>query len=323
MKRLLGFYIFSFITLVLPILFPDNYYVTVVGLTVLINISLAVSLNLLMGYAGQISLGHAAFFGLGAYSSAIFTIKYGFSPWTAITFGLLIVFLLSYILSRPILKLKGHYLAMATLGLGIIVHIFFVQADEITGGPDGISGLPTLSIFGFPIDTDLKWYFVFALFMLITVLLSLNIADSRAGRALSAVHGSEIAAQMMGIDTAKVKSHIFVFSALIACIAGSLFAHQQNFVSPESFSFFFSIELVTMVVLGGLGSTFGAVVGAFILSILPELLIVFEDFEVLIFGAILMVIMIFLPEGLFVAIKNKVSYLAFKRSKKEVANATS
>ncbi len=323
MRRLSGFYVFSFVTLVLPILFPDNYYVTVVGLTVLINISLAVSLNLLMGFAGQISLGHAAFFGLGAYSSAIFTIKYGFSPWTAMIFGIFMVFLLSYVLSRPILRLKGHYLAMATRGLGIIVHICFIQADEITGGPDGISGLPTLSFFGLPIDSDLKWYFVFAIFMLVTVLLSLNISDSRAGRALSAVHGSEIAAQMMGIDTAKVKSHIFVFSAVMACIAGSLFSHQQNFVSPESFSFFFSIELVTMVVLGGLGSTFGAVVGAFILSILPELLIVFEDFEVLIFGAILMVIMIFLPEGLFVAIKNKVNYLAFKRSQKEVTDASS
>ena len=307
MKRLSGFLLFSLLCLALPIFFPDNYYVTVVGLTVFVNITLAVSLNLLMGYAGQISLGHAAFFGLGAYSSAILTIKYGLNPWLAMLAGAIMVLVLSYVLSRPILKLKGHYLAMATLGLGIIVHIFFVQADELTGGPDGISGLPELSIFGFAINSDIRWYFVLCSYMLISVLFSLNLSDSRAGRALSAVHGSEIAAQMMGIDTAKVKSHIFVFSALMACIAGSLFAHQQDFVSPESFSFFFSIELVTMVVLGGLGSTFGAIVGAFILSILPELLIVFEDFEVLIFGAILMIIMIFLPEGLFVALKNKVS----------------
>ncbi len=304
MKRLSGFLLFAAICVALPIIYPDNYYVTVVGLTIFINIILAVSLNLLMGYAGQISLGHAAFFGLGAYSSAILTIKYGLNPWVALLAGAAMVMALSYVLSRPILRLKGHYLAMATLGLGIIVHIFFVQADELTGGPDGISGLPVLSIMGIPIDSDLKWYWVLCSFMLLSVLFSLNIADSRAGRALSAVHGSEIAAQMMGIDTAKVKSHIFVFSALLASIAGSLFAHQQDFVSPESFSFFFSIELVTMVVLGGLGSTFGAVIGAFILSILPEVLLVFEDFEVLIFGAILMVIMIFLPEGLFVALKN-------------------
>ncbi len=319
MKRLSGFVLFGAICLILPIVFPDNYYVTVVGLTIFINIILAVSLNLLMGFAGQISLGHAAFFGLGAYSSAILTIRYGINPWLAMLAGSVFVCILSYILSRPILKLKGHYLAMATLGLGIIVHIFFVQADELTGGPDGISGLPPLSILGIVIDSDIKWYLVLCTYMLLSVLFSLNIADSRAGRALSAVHGSEIAAQMMGIDTAKVKSHIFVFSALMASIAGSLFAHQQDFVSPESFSFFFSIELVTMVVLGGLGSTFGAVIGAFILSILPEVLIVFEDFEVLIFGAILMIIMIFLPEGLFVALKNKVLALLSARAKRESA----
>ncbi len=313
MKRLSGFAIFAAVCLLLPVIFPDNYYVTVVGLTIFVNITLAVSLNLLMGYAGQISLGHAAFFGLGAYSSAILTIKYGLNPWLAMIFGAALVLCLSYVLSRPILRLKGHYLAMATLGLGIIVHIFFVQADELTGGPDGISGLPTLSFLGMPIDSDLKWYFILCSYMLLSVLFSLNIADSRAGRALSAVHGSEIAAQMMGIDTAKVKSYIFVFSALMATIAGSLFAHQQDFVSPESFSFFFSIELVTMVVLGGLGSTFGAVMGAFILSILPEVLIVFEDFEVLIFGLILMVIMIFLPEGLFVSLKNRAAIMLSKR----------
>ena len=315
MKRLAGYYLFAAITLVLPILFPENYYVTVVGVTVCTNIVLAVSLNLLMGFAGQISLGHAAFFGLGAYSSAILTMKYGLNPWLAMITGAVMVAALSYVLSRPILKLKGHYLAMATLGLGIIVHIFFVQADQLTGGPDGISGFPTLSLFGVAIDSDLKWYWLFAIFMLLNVLFSLNIAHSRSGRALASVHGSEIAAQMLGVDTAKVKSHIFVFSAVMACITGSLFAHQQDFVSPESFSFFFSIELVTMVVLGGLGSTFGAVVGAVLLSLLPELLIVFEDFEVLIFGAILMLIMIFLPQGLFVAMEETFKGVVNKRQR--------
>ncbi len=322
MKRLAGYYCFAIATLMLPLLFPDSYYVTVVGVTVCTNIVLAVSLNLLMGYAGQISLGHAAFFGLGAYSSAVLTIKYGMNPWLAMTAGVIAVTVLSYVLSRPILRLKGHYLAMATLGLGIIVHIFFVQADQFTGGPDGISGLPVLSILGYPIDSDLKWYWTFAIFMLASVLFSLNIAHSRSGRALAAVHGSEIAAQMLGVDTARVKSHVFVFSAVLACITGSLFAHQQDFVSPESFSFFFSIELVTMVVLGGLGSTFGAVIGAILLSLLPEVLLVFEDFEVMIFGAILMVIMIFLPQGLFVAME-ETFFRLLKRKSQGSADVTS
>ncbi len=313
MKRLAGFYILAAVLLLTGLLFPDSYYVTVVGVTVCTNAVLAVSLNLLMGYAGQISLGHAAFFGLGAYASAILTTKYGTNPWLAMLAGIGVSGTVAFILARPILKLKGHYLAMATLGMGIIIHIFFVQADWLTGGPDGLSSIPEISIAGLPIDSDIRWYWVFGSLMLFTTWISLNIIDSRPGRALAAVHGSEVAAQMTGVDTASVKAQIFVVSALIASVAGSLFAHQQAFVSPESFSFFFSIELVTMVVLGGLASTFGAIFGAVLLSILPEFLLVFEDFEVLIYGAILMVIMIFLPDGLFVSGSRLITTLLKKK----------
>ncbi|GAB4360150.1 MAG: branched-chain amino acid ABC transporter permease [Gammaproteobacteria bacterium] len=313
MKGLRGFLLFAVAVAMLPILMPDNYFVTVVGVTIGIHIILAVSLNLFMGFAGQISLGHAAFFGIGAYSSAILTTRYGMNAWLAMAVGLLVVGVLANLISRPILKLKGHYLAMATLGFGIIINIIMVQEVDWTGGPDGMSGIPTLSIFGWEVDSDLKWYAVVAVAMLLSVLMSLNIIRSRAGRALQAVHGSEIAAQTMGVDTARVKSQVFVLSALIASFAGSLFAHQQAFVSPGSFSFFFSIELVTMVVLGGMGSTFGAVFGAIVLTLLPELLVVFEDYEVLIFGAILMVIMIFLPQGLFVGIHQWTRRVLIKR----------
>ncbi len=313
MKRLRGFFIFAVAVAVLPVMMPDNYFVTVVGVTIGLHIILAVSLNLFMGFAGQISLGHAAFFGVGAYSSAILTTRYGLNAWLAMAIGLVVVAILANLISRPILKLKGHYLAMATLGFGIIINIIMVQEVDWTGGPDGMSGVPVLSLFGWEIDSDLKWYAVVAVVMLACVLISLNIISSRAGRALQAVHGSEIAAQTMGVDTARVKSQVFVVSALMASLAGSLFAHQQAFVSPDSFSFFFSIELVVMVVLGGMGSTFGAVFGAIILTLLPELLVVFEDYEVLIFGAILMVIMIFLPQGLFVGISQALRNVTKKR----------
>ncbi len=313
MKRLAGLYILAVAFILTGLIFPDNYYVTVVGVTVFTNAVLAVSLNLLMGYAGQISLGHAAFFGLGAYASAILSTKYGINPWLAMLAGLGISGSLAFVLARPILKLKGHYLAMATLGMGIIIHIVFVQADWLTGGPDGLSGIPEISIGGWAVNTDLRWYWVFGSLMLFSTWVSLNIIDSRPGRALAAVHGSEVAAQMTGVDTASVKAQIFVVSALLASVAGSLFAHQQAFVSPESFSFFFSIELVTMVVLGGLASTFGAIFGAVLLSILPEFLLVFEDFEVLIYGAILMAIMIFLPDGLFVSASRFVTQWLRKR----------
>lgn len=312
MKRLSWFYLLALVVFLLPQVFPDNYYVTVVGVFAAFHIILAVSLNLLMGYCGQISLGHAAFFGLGAYSSAILTTRYGFDPWLAMFSGMLIVFVIANLIARPILKLKGHYLAMATLGFGIIVHIILVQTESLTGGPDGLGEIPGLSIFGWAVDSDVRWYYVSAMCALVVVLLSLNLISSRSGRAIRAVHGSEFAAQMMGINTRKTKVTVFVFSAVLASFAGSLFAHQQNFVSPDSFSFFFSIELVTMVVLGGMASTYGAVFGAILLTFLPELLVVFEDYEMLIYGAILMMVMIFMPQGLFIGLGDKIKQLSLK-----------
>jgi len=305
-KRLSGFYFLSAIALILPVIFPDNYYLTVVGVFAALHIILAVGLNLLMGYCGQISLGHAAFFGIGAYSSGILTTQFSFNPWLAMLSGLIIVFFLANFIARPILKLKGHYLAMATLGFGIIIHIILVQTESLTGGPDGMGEIPGLVIGQWAVDSDLRWYYVSSFAALFTIWLSLNLIDSRPGRAIRAIHGSEFAARMMGIDTAKTKVSIFVIAALLASFAGSLFAHQQNFISPDSFSFFFSIELVTMVVLGGMASTYGAVFGAILLTFLPELLVVFEDYEMLIFGGILMGVMIFMPQGLFVGIVQKI-----------------
>ena len=304
MSYLRGFYLLTIVAVSLPLVFPDNYYVTVVGVTAALHAILAVSLNLLMGYAGQISLGHAGFFGIGAYVSAILTTRYGWNPWPAILAGLILTGVIAFTLARPILRLKGHYLAMATLGLGIIINIVLVQAGKITGGPDGLGGIPTLSLFGWRVDSDLRWYIVIVSVLLVVVWLALNIINSRSGRALRALHGSEVAAEMMGINTTATKTGVFVLAALIASLAGSLFASQQAFVSPDSFGFFFSIELVTMVVLGGMASTYGAIMGAVILTFLPELLVVFEDYEVMIFGAILMLMMIFLPQGLFVGLQN-------------------
>lgn len=300
MPRFSGIIFLALTLAALPVIFPDSYFVTVVFTAAALHAILAISLNLLMGYAGQISLGHAAFFGIGAYSSAILTTQYQWNSLLSIGAGMLLTGLIAYVIARPILRLKGHYLAMATLGFGIIVSIILVQAGKFTGGPDGMGDIPQLELFGWSVETDLHWYIIMCSVLIIVVWLSNNLIDSRNGRALRALHGSEIAAELMGINTSAVKSAIFVFSALIASFAGSLFAHQQSFISPDSFSFFFSIELVTMVVLGGLASTYGAILGAIILTFLPELLVVFEDYEVMVFGAILMITMIFMPQGLFV-----------------------
>lgn len=300
--RLTGFYMLAIIAGLLPVLFPDNYFITVVGIAAGLNVILAVGLNLLMGYAGQISLGHAAFFGMGAYASAILTTRYAFPPLLALGTGLISAGLIAWLLARPILRLHGHYLAMATLGFGIIIHVIMVQATGWTGGPDGLTGIPPLNLSGWTVDSDQRWYLVIMAAALLAIGLSLNLVDSRVGRALRAVRGSEFAARMMGIDTARAKTQVFVVSALFAAFAGSLFAHQQGFVSPDSFNLGASIDLVIMVVLGGMASTFGAAFGAIALTLLHQGLVVFEDYEMLIHGGLLMAVMIFLPQGLFVGL---------------------
>ncbi|MDP6572327.1 MAG: branched-chain amino acid ABC transporter permease [Rhodospirillales bacterium] len=281
---------------VLPLFLPNNFYYDVAigaGLSAIV----CVGLNLLIGYAGQISLGHAGFVGLGAYSSAVLTVEFGWHPLAAMTAGALGVGILAFLVARPILRLRGHYLAMATLGLGIIISIVVNTEAEYTGGPDGMT-VPSLMFFGRELYGEAVWYWIVGAALLFTVWLSLNLIASPVGRALRAVHGSEPAAEIAGVDTAHYKVLVFVISAVIASLAGSLGAHYAGFVSPANVGFFRSIELVTMVVLGGMASTYGAVVGAAILTVLPQLLTGLEDYEHIAFGLILMLTVIFMPRGL-------------------------
>jgi len=280
----------------LPLALP-NRYTYEVAILVGLNAIVCVGLNLLIGYAGQISLGHAGFFGLGAYGSAILTARYGWPSFAALAASTAVVAVLAWLVGRPILRLKGHYLAMATLGLGIIVSIVIATEDRFTGGPDGMS-VPPLASFGFVFQGETLWYWLVGAALLVAVWLSLNLIDSPRGRALRALHGSEVAAELVGIDSARHKVSAFVISAVFAAVAGSLTAHYAGFITPSKVTFLHSIELVTMVVLGGMASTFGAVVGAAVLTTLPQLLTALKEYEMVVFGAVLMLTMIFMPQGL-------------------------
>lgn len=279
------------------------------------NAIVAVGLNLLIGYAGQISLGHAGFLGLGAYFSAITVSRFGWPPLLSLVVAAAVVGVLAFLVARPILRLKGHYLAMATLGLGIIISIVLNQEPEWTGGPDGMA-VPDFTVFGYTITpafiNPIEWYVIVSVLLVLAVWLSLNIIDSPVGRALRAVHGSEVAAEVVGVDTTRFKVLVFVISAVFASIAGSLHGHYLGFINPAEAGFFHSVELVIMVVLGGMASTFGAVVGAAILTALPQLLTFLEDFEHLIFGLIMMLVMIFLPKGIVPSLEAR-----FRRNKHE------
>jgi len=291
----------------------NDYYLTLINF-IGIHALLVVGLNLLLGYAGQISLGHAAFFGLGAYTSGILTATYGVNPWLALLAGLVICGITAVLIGVPALKLRGYYLAMATLGFGIIIYIFMNEAQGLTGGPSGLGGIPALSLFGFKLDTPKRLYLLIWPVLGGILALSANLVDSRTGRALRALHEGEAAAQSLGVNTSRLKLMIFVWSALYASLAGSLYAHTMNFIAPASFGFMFSIKLVTMVVLGGMASIWGSLLGAAALTVLPEILTMFHDYEVIVFGAILMVVMIFLPRGL---VRGILDLWEFRRYKKE------
>jgi len=291
-----GLLALALVIALLPLAFQNNYHYDV-AIHIIINAAVVVGLNLLIGYAGQISLGHAAFFGLGAYTSAILTANHGWPPLAALGAGAAGVGLLAFLIGQPILRLKGHYLAMATLGFGIIISIVLNTESALTGGPDGMV-VPAFTLLGWNLYGEKTWYWVFGGLLVLVTWLALNIIDSPVGRALRGVHGSEVAAQVSGMNTSHYKVLIFVVSAVIASIAGSLAAHYAGFITPGESGFFRSIELVTMVVLGGMASTFGAILGALILTLLPQLLAGFEDYEMMVFGAILMVTMIFMPKGL-------------------------
>lgn len=277
-------------------LWMANNYAYDVAIQVALNAMVCVGLNLLIGYAGQISLGHAGFFALGAYGSAILATRYGVPVWLSLPIACTLVGLLAFVIGRPTLRLKGHTLAMATLGLGVIISIVLTTEDRWTGGPDGMA-VPPLVLFGFAVQGERLWYWIAGVLLLLTVWLALNLIDSPNGRALRALHGSPVAAETLGIASQRFKLQVFVMSAVLAALAGALTAHYAAFLTPAKASFMHSVELVIMVVFGGMASVFGAVLGAAALTILPQFLTVLKEYEMMVFGAVLIATMVFFPQG--------------------------
>ena len=286
----------------------------IIGLYVIV----VLGLNLFTGYAGQISLGHAAFFGLGAYGSAVLTATYQLPPWPTMLLVAGAVALVALVIGVPTLRLHGHYLAMATLGFNYAVHIIFVQWDEVTGGPSGLSGIPALTLGGLSFNTDLKFYYLVWAFALIALTLCLNLVRTGVGRGLAALAQDEVAASCLGVDVRRDKVRVFVLSAVFASVAGSLYAHYFGHVNPDTFSIFKSLDLVIMVVVGGLGSIWGTLFGVSFIVILPYVLEPLEQYFDIIHGLILVLILLFLPQGFITGIWDMVrTYLARRRLARE------
>jgi branched-chain amino acid transport system permease protein len=281
----------------------------------------AVGLNLLLGYAGQVSLGQGAFFAIGAYTSSLLSVKAGFPVWLGVIVAVVVAAVFG-LLVAPVLRLKGHYLAMATLGLGIIVFVFLRELTFITGGNDGVRSIPSLAMPFAEASTKIsEYYFVWVIAVIVLILCG-NLVRSRVGRAMLALHQSEVAAEAMGVDVSGQKIRIFVLSAALGGLAGGIYAHLQGYIDPNMFSITLSISLLTMVVVGGMESIWGAVAGAALITFLPKVVEAipkwvgdaprwlerYSNYEGIIFGLILMLTMVFMPSGISRGLSDLIRY---------------
>jgi branched-chain amino acid transport system permease protein len=278
--------------------FASGGYLIAVLQFALIYTVLVTGLNIFMGFTGQVSFGHNAFAAIGGYSSAVLTATYGWEPLAAGLVGLAGALVCALVIGYPVLRLRGHYLAMATLAIGLIVYEVAVQWQSVTQGYMGISGIAPIGVGSLAITSD-RGLLVFLMIVAALALLSAaGIRRSRLGRALVAAAGSEDAARALGIDVARYKLIAFMISAAYASIAGSLFAHAVGFVSPEVFGLAMVVMSFTMLYVGGIGTIAGPALGAIIISVLPESFRTFKDYQDLAYGAALIVILIYAPRGL-------------------------
>ncbi len=287
---------------IVPLIAPSAFYLRVAALVWIFALA-ALGLTILMGYAGQVSLGHAGFLGIGAYGVAIGPTHLGLSPLLSLFLAAVLSGVIAYVVGRPILRLKGYYLAIATLGFGLILALIFQSESAVTGGPDGMA-VARLTVFGWRITGALQWYWLSAGVLLVGAWIALNVADSPSGRALRALHDSEVAAAGAGVDVAAKKLSAFVVAAVYAAIAGGLLACMNGLITPDAASFMHSVELVAMVIIGGLGSVLGAVVGAAFLIVLPQALTSLQEYEQAVLGLLIMVFMIVLPTGIVPSLRN-------------------
>lgn len=307
MKKTLPLAVAILVVAAYPHFFSTNYYLTI-GILIGVRAIVVVGLCLLMGYAGQASLGQAAFYAIGAYTSGILTVRFGLSPWIAMGGGILLACAVAAFIGWPSLKLHGHFLALATLSFGLIVYYLLKQWSGLTGGPSGFLGIPPLSVAGSRLRGSSYYYLVWTVLAAV-IWLSRNIVNSRVGRALRAIHDSEIAAGCMGVDTFFLKLRLFILSAAFASLAGSLYAHYIRFFSPTSFGYKISIEFAIMAAVGGMASVFGGPLGVAAVTalietlraVVPRLLPAAEAvgaLETTVYGIIMVIIFIYMPDGL-------------------------
>jgi branched-chain amino acid transport system permease protein len=313
MKKTIPYVLFALIIYLLPTILTGSYWIHVLVIIGTYVIA-AAGIEVVFGFAGQLSFCQASFFGLGAYASAILTTTYHLHPIPAMVISMVFVSLVAYGLGTPVLRLKGYYLAIATIGFGLIIQSLFVTLSQYTGGPDGFRDIVPLKVAGYVFKTDSQYYYPIWTIAMIVLLLTRNIVHSRVGRAMLALRGDDIAASSMGVDITKYKVQAFVLSAAYASLAGSLYAHSNRFISPQIADLSNSVEMIIIMVLGGIRTVFGVLIGAAIMKSIPEVLESFLDYQMVTRGAILIILLLYMPQGLIGVAKNILGRLRVGRS---------
>ena len=302
------------------ILFPFVFsmYQTNIMITALIYVVISLGLNIVVGLAGLLDLGYVAFYAVGAYSYALLNYHFGLGFWTVLPIGAAMGFLFGIILGFPVLRLRGDYLAIVTLGFGEIIRLILENWNEFSFGPSGIANIPRPGLFGIQLslhNATIYLYFLMLGLTLFTIFVVNRLQDSRIGRAWIALREDEIACQAMGIDKTNTKLTAFALGATWAGMGGVIFAAKTTFINPASFTIWESIIILCVVVLGGMGSIMGVICGALILILLPEYLRAFSEYRMLLFGAILVVMMVFRPGGIISDVRRTYQFEGLKNNK--------
>ena len=305
------------IVLVVMLAMPhvSSFYQTNIMISALLYVMLALGLNIAVGIAGQLVLGYVAFYAVGAYTYALLNQAFGIGFWACLPVGGFMAVLFGLALGFPVLRLRGDYLAIVTLGFGEIVRLTLLNWASLTGGSGGIKDIPAPGFFGMDMDINMSTMFVYYIVLaavIITIVVISRLKNSRVGLALQALREDEIACEAMGINLARVKLSAFALSSCWAGFAGVIFAAKTSFINPASFTFMESAMILSMVVLGGMGSIVGVVIAALILILAPEYLRAFSEYRMLIFGAIMVIMMIFRPQGLVTGERRKYRISALK-----------
>lgn len=289
--------LFFAVMICIPLFMTNTYHQTLFDLT-LVNVLIVLGMNFVTGLVGQMNMGMSGVFACGAYTSGVISIKLGVSPWFGLLGAVVMGLIIGVMLGWPSLRVKGIYLALTTIGFGEIVRLLASNLVDLTGGTQGLKDIPRFSIFGFQINTLVSNYYLLLTFTIIAIILAMRISQSKWGRAFVAIRDNDEAIESNGINISEVKIKAFICSTVFACVAGSLYAHFMGYITPTNFTSDYSAKYVMMLMIGGIGSVPGVIIGAFVITQLPEYLRFLQDVYLLVFAVIGMLFAIFLPNGI-------------------------